>query len=657
MATSSAFSTTNQYIKYRIVATEGTPSAANNTSPVTVEVQAWRTNTGYTTYGTGTCYCTINGSDYSQNITNSQEITYNSYTSLFKKTVTIPHNADGSKTIYISAYINHDRFSSNSQVFNVTLTKIPRYATVRQSLGNITETAATMKWTSDSTIDYIWYSTNNGSSWTGLDVSDGKSGSYTISGLSPNTSYNVKTRVRRKDSQLTTDSSALKITTYNYPYATSMPSFTIGSSLTIGLYNPLARNVTVSIIGDDGTVRGSNTTTGTTMGPYNNEGWVNFFYSTIPNKQKGTYKVRVTYGSSVITKNGGTYSINVNTCKPSISSLTYQDTNSTTTTLTGNNQQIIQNQSIVQYTASGLTVKNSASISSAVLTINGNSYNLSVSGTTATGGNASIDSASDLKAKLTLTDSRGLKATKEVNVDMLGWSLPSAIVTLQRQNNFYTATVLNVDASYSSLSGKNTLTIQYCYKKLTDNSYSSYATLQDNTPITVQLDNNYEWNVRVRLKDKFGTTYYNLLLAKGIPIVYFDALKNSTGFNCFPQYSNSVEINGEWISYDSGWLDFTLPTGITARVAKYRRIGKEVDIVIQNLTGWTLQDKFITIPTGFRPSVIQTNAMRYVVPTSGLNWGRLEIVNGQIQMLNTTGTEGDWIDFQTTYFTDDDIPE
>ena len=657
MATSSAFSTTNQYIKYRIIATEGTPSAANNTSPVTVEVQAWRTNTGYTTYGTGTCYCTINGSDYSQNITNSQEITYNSYTSLFKKTVTIPHNADGSKTIYISAYINHDRFSSNSQGFNVTLTKIPRYATVTQSLGNITETAATMKWTSDSTIDYIWYSTNNGSSWTGLDVSDGKSGSYTISGLSPNTSYNVKTRVRRKDSQLTTDSSALKITTYNYPYATSMPSFTIGSSLTIGLYNPLARNVTVSIIGDDGTVRGSNTTTGTTMGPYNNEGWVNFFYSTIPNKQKGTYKVRVTYGSSVITKNGGTYSINVNTCKPSISSLTYQDTNSTTTTLTGNNQQIIQNQSIVQYTASGLTVKNSASISSAVLTINGNSYNLSVSGTTATGGNASIDSASDLKAKLTLTDSRGLKATKEVNVDMLGWSLPSAIVTLQRQNNFYTATVLNVDASYSSLSGKNTLTIQYCYKKLTDNSYSSYATLQDNTPITVQLDNNYEWNVRVRLKDKFGTTYYNLLLAKGIPIVYFDALKNSTGFNCFPQYSNSVEINGEWISYDSGWLDFTLPTGITARVAKYRRIGKEVDIVIQNLTGWTLQDKFITIPTGFRPSVIQTNAMRYVVPTSGLNWGRLEIVNGQIQMLNTTGTEGDWIDFQTTYFTDDDIPE
>ena len=128
MATSGNFSTSNQYIKYRIVVTENSTSVSDNTSSVNVKVQAWRTNQGYTTYGSGTCYCNIDGTNYSQSITPSQKFTYNSYTEIFNRTVTVNHNADGSKTIYVSAYINHNRFSSNSQGFNVTLTNIPRQA-------------------------------------------------------------------------------------------------------------------------------------------------------------------------------------------------------------------------------------------------------------------------------------------------------------------------------------------------------------------------------------------------------------------------------------------------------------------------------------------------------------------------------------------------
>ena len=130
MATSSNFSTSNQYIKYRIVVDEQSTSIPDNTSSVRVRVQAWRTNTGYTTYGTGTCYCNINGTNYSQSISSSQVISHNSYTTLFDRTVTISHNADGSKTIYVSSYIKHARFSSSSQGFNVTLSTIPRQATL-----------------------------------------------------------------------------------------------------------------------------------------------------------------------------------------------------------------------------------------------------------------------------------------------------------------------------------------------------------------------------------------------------------------------------------------------------------------------------------------------------------------------------------------------
>ena len=130
MATSSTFNTSNQYIKYRIVVTETAINQNANTSTVNIKVDAWRTNTGYTTSGNGTCYSNINGVKYTQAITSSQAITHNSHTVLLNKTVTIPHDTDGKKTIYVSAYIKHSQFSSNSQGFNVTLTEIPRKATI-----------------------------------------------------------------------------------------------------------------------------------------------------------------------------------------------------------------------------------------------------------------------------------------------------------------------------------------------------------------------------------------------------------------------------------------------------------------------------------------------------------------------------------------------
>ena len=130
MATSPNFKTDNNFIKYRIVVTENSYDVNTNTSEVNVKVDAWRTNTGYTTYGSGTCYANINGSNQSQSISPSQQITYNSHTVLLNKTVTIEHDQDGSKRIYVSAYIRHSQFKSNSQGFNVDLTNIPRQAVI-----------------------------------------------------------------------------------------------------------------------------------------------------------------------------------------------------------------------------------------------------------------------------------------------------------------------------------------------------------------------------------------------------------------------------------------------------------------------------------------------------------------------------------------------
>ena len=125
MATSSNFETSNKYITYNIELIGNSTNVANNTSNVTVKVSCWRTNTGYTTWGNGTCYCKIDGTTYSSGISNDQSITSSSRV-LFTKTLDIGHNSDGTKSVYVSAWINHDRFSSSEQGFTVTLTTIPR---------------------------------------------------------------------------------------------------------------------------------------------------------------------------------------------------------------------------------------------------------------------------------------------------------------------------------------------------------------------------------------------------------------------------------------------------------------------------------------------------------------------------------------------------
>ena len=533
---------TSSYITFKC-SWSSTPNASTNKSTVTVTVTASKaSNSTADTYGNQSTQVTVGSS--SQSNSGSFRLSPSKTVTLFSKTFTVAHNADGTKSVKISVSVGGNVIYANGSQ-TVTLDKIPRYATVNQYCWDYTETTATIDWESDAVVDYIWYSINNGSSWTGINVADGTSGEYTITGLNANTTYNIKTRVRRKDSQLTTDSSALSVKTYAYPYANSMPNFTIGDTLTIGLYNPLGRQVTVNILGADGSQVSNDTTYGTSIKGYAGSGVVNALYASIPNAQSGTYKVKVTYGAQVSTKTGGTYKVNANVCSPSIGSVAYQDTNSQTVALTGNNQDIVRNQSTVQYSASGLTAKNSAFVSSCSVTVNGANVALTVSGSSASGTGGVIDSGMSIEATFTVTDSRGLTGTKTITVNMLDWSVPSAIITLQRQNNFYTATDLTVDANIAYINGNNQVTITYQATKEGDSSPSVSGSVQDNVTSVIQLDNNYAWTVVVTLVDSLGgRTSYSRWISRGMPIIYFDRLKSSVGINCFPQDEESLEVSG-----------------------------------------------------------------------------------------------------------------
>lgn len=131
------YSTSNDYIKYKIYVTENSYSTTNNTSNVTVKVFFYRTNTGYTTSGSGTVYCKINGTEYTASVSSSDKIT-NSGIYLFNKTLNIAHNSDGTKSLTVYAKVSHSRFDQETYYGgNVTLTTIPRKSTLSVENGTL----------------------------------------------------------------------------------------------------------------------------------------------------------------------------------------------------------------------------------------------------------------------------------------------------------------------------------------------------------------------------------------------------------------------------------------------------------------------------------------------------------------------------------------
>lgn len=137
MGTSSTFSTSNSHVKYNIKINQNWQSVEGNYSNVSVWVDFWRDNS-YTTYGSGTCYCKINGTTYSASISPSQKIT-NSGITLFSQTLNIEHNSDGSKNLSVSSWISMDTpLTSNEQGFSENLTTIPRATTPSISPSEVT---------------------------------------------------------------------------------------------------------------------------------------------------------------------------------------------------------------------------------------------------------------------------------------------------------------------------------------------------------------------------------------------------------------------------------------------------------------------------------------------------------------------------------------
>lgn len=444
------------------------------------------------------------------------------------------------------------QLSSQTSALSVKTLALPTSVVSVQSK---TETSVTIKWSSGDTIDYTWYSTDNGSTWTAKDVTDGTSGTYTISGLSANTTYKIKIRVRKKSTQATNESSAVSVATYNWPYATTMPDFTIGSSVKITIYNPLSRSVTLSMRDSSNNLIGStNIVTGTTITGFNGAAYTTDLYASIPSATSGTYKIRCVYSGHTMDKTGGTYSINASKCTPTIGTITALDQKASVVAITGSSSAIVRNKSQVQVKAASLTAKNSASISSCTYTYTGqsNAQAMTISGSTATATANKTFGSTPTTVTVKLTDSRGLTATKTLSVTVINYANPAATISLKRENSYYTQTYLkvvgNISPVYVGGTAKNAITsITYNTKRADTNTWAGAQSISNNTQYTfpTEFSNDYAWDFRIKITDTFGiTTTYNLQLPRGIPLVMFDRKRGSVGVNTLPSRNGSFEAGG-----------------------------------------------------------------------------------------------------------------
>lgn len=418
MATKKLYSNASSTYYYLLESlfTEDSTSTANNTSTLTLTANISNHDIRYTSNVNSTLKIYWYDNNLNANGTlvaslNVKSIYPSSASTVMTKTatgtVTVTHKDDGTLSGYAKAVwtkasgaSNYCPNSGDVSTATTALTNIPRYAKITSfSVSKRDETSVTFNYATDVACDLIEYSKNNGSSWFTLPSNK------IVTGLSANTSYNFKLRVRRTDSQLKTTSDTVAQTTYAYPYLTSTPNFVIGNALTVSFYNPLNRTVTLQITANGVTDTGSYASTGTSYTGYNAFNNQQFLYSSLGTSGKtATYSMTLTCLQQTSTKTG-TYSIDETACKPVINanSSIVRDVNTNITTLTLDASKIVKNFSTARLHVVANKISNVYDTTATI-----SYYKYVGDGSTWTSGDKDISNATAGSYQVQIVNSRGI---------------------------------------------------------------------------------------------------------------------------------------------------------------------------------------------------------------------------------------------------------
>lgn len=432
----------------------------------------------------------------------------------------------------------------------MTLTAIDRTApTVSCSVSNITANSFKITATSSATADLWDYSLDDGISATPFSTTAGTSASTTVTGLSPNTTYYVRVGVRKKSNQVYGESSSVTVKTLGGAIINSCPTITVDAATVTFKPNVTVYDASFSCY----------------LSIWN--GSTEYLALSARTWSKGTADRTITLSQTeradlldamasiksftatikVVTKSGTTQigSTSTTTCTvqtteansaPSLTSFTYYDGRSATTTITGDNQKIIQSYSYLYVTPGTATAKNSATIVKYAASCNG----VTVSNTTGAVINlGAVTKSGALDVVVTVTDSRGYTKSVTQSVTVMAYAKPKvSSISLRRTNDIEAEMQLIFSGSISSImvgsTEKNSLKyVRYRYKLTSATSYGSYTSILSSVTTSgnsfsfsnlelLNLDANSSYDFHLQIQDaltSYSSTDIYFVVSQGTPLI------------------------------------------------------------------------------------------------------------------------------------------
>jgi hypothetical protein len=236
----------------------------------------------------------------------------------------------------------------------------------------------------------------------------------------------------------------------------------------------------------------------------------------------------------------------------SASQIVYADANKVLSGITGDiadDQKIVQNQSSLSVAFSAAQGNKGAYITEYLLALNGVTKTAKESGSVSFG---AIDASRDVTLSVTAKDSSGNTTTVEKNITVIAWALPTITATIERQNNYEDETYLTVDASISSVDGKNTIkSITYQHMEV-GGSYGQPVSISNKTRYTINMDKEKDFFFLITVEDAFDYDSKEFYLAKGKFPLFIDTEKYAVGVNEFPEEGEALRVAGGVARFDDG---------------------------------------------------------------------------------------------------------
>lgn len=529
MATFTSNTYDGRYLQLTITESVDVPS---NTSTLTWTLTSAGGSAVY--YTIDETIITINGiTVYSKARTNWEDRVFPAAKGSVSGSLPVVHNSDGTKTATVEFFTRVYVFGSLDYGGTMTLTNIDRTApTVSCSVSGITASGFKITANSSATADIWQYSLNSGSSWTQFSTTAGTSASITLSSLSANTTYSVKTRARKKSNQVYGTSGTVSAKTLGGAILNSCSTVTADAATVSLTLNATVYNASYS---NYVTIKNGSTVYVSFAARTWSAGTANRTITLSQTERADLLDAMASLKSftatiELVTKDGSTQVGNTSTCTctiqttaansaPTMTAFTYKDSRSGTSAVTGNDQLFIQTYSYLSVTPGTATARNGASIVKYAATCNGKTVSNTTGAALSLNG---IEKSGTLDVVVTATDSRGYTVSNTQQITVIPYAKPKVSeISLRRTNDIEAEMQLIFKGSISpiTVSGtqKNSLKyVQYRYKLTSESSYGSYTSIlssvtQNGTSFSFSnlelcsLDANSSYDFHVYIRDQLNT--------------------------------------------------------------------------------------------------------------------------------------------------------